>query len=108
MSTKTTLCRFLKDWHTGQEKAVHSYELERLFNLDGRALRTIIYRLRREGHPICSSQNGYYYAKNRAELDQTVRRLMSMSDNLKNTCHTMLFAYVFPDEFTPNSAKRNF
>ena len=64
MDKRSAICNYLKKHHSGKETAVFSRELERLFSLDGRALRRIIHSLRQDGHPICGDVHGYYFAEN--------------------------------------------
>ena len=74
MDKEKEICMYLKDKHTGQEKAVFSCELERLFSMNGRTIRRIISNLRQAGYPICSNCKGYYYAK-------TVRLIKKLIEN---------------------------
>ena len=55
---------YLRDHHKGEDKAILSSNLERLFDLDGRSLRRKISELRDNGYRICSGPHGYYYAGN--------------------------------------------
>ena len=68
MDKEKEICLYLKKHHTGQENAVFSKELERLFSMNGRTIRRIISHLRQTGNPICSSCKGYYYARTQNEL----------------------------------------
>ena len=98
MEKKTAICGFLEKHHTGREKAVSSKELERLFYLDGSSLRRYINRLRQDGNPICSDENGYYYAANQQEINATVRRLNGMVTHISNARNGLLYASVMlPD-----------
>ena len=88
------VCRYLKTNHSGKEKAVLSRELERLFSVGGRSLRRIISSLRQDGYPICSSSNGYYYAKSQDEVNDTVSRLNEFVTGVSNTRTGLLYARV--------------
>lgn len=79
---KLMICNHLKKNHIGRGEAVHSRELERLFSLNGRTLRTIIHTLRQEGHPICSSSRGYYYAGNQEEVQRAAARLGALASKI--------------------------
>lgn len=79
MEKRMKICDYLRENHTGRGKAVYSRELQQIFNLDGRSLRRKINRLRQEGEPICSCENGYYYAENQRELDDTIFRLNELA-----------------------------
>lgn len=73
---------------TGEPGAIHRAELARLTGLKERELRIIIERLRRSGAVIASSQAGYYFPANEAELSAFVRkeerRARSIFFTLKN------------------------
>ena len=58
---------YLRNHHKGEDKAILSRNLERLFELDGRSLRRKISKLREDGYRICSGPRGYYYAANQEE-----------------------------------------
>lgn len=60
---------------TGRENALTRRELERLTNLDGRSVRLLIERERREGVPILSGHNGYFLPGSEAEKAACVRSL---------------------------------
>ena len=94
MENPTVICEYLKNNHTGKENAVHSKELQRVFSVQGSALRYNISLLRRLGYPICSDQNGYYYAKTQKEINSTILRLNSLVTGISNTRTGMLYASV--------------
>lgn len=71
------IAKYLKDFCMGEQAAVTSRTLEGVFHIRGPDLRCSINRLRSEGVPICSFDSGYYYAKTKAELQQTVHQLRS-------------------------------
>jgi hypothetical protein len=98
MDKRTAICNYLKKHHTGKENAVFSRELERLFSLDGRALRRKISSLRQDGHPICSDGSGYYYAENQKEINATICRLNTLVTRISNARTGMLYASVQSDE----------
>lgn len=100
MNRKTAICEYLKEHHTGLERAVHSKELEQLFFIDRRGLQKTISRLRKDGVPICSGETGYYYAKNQQEINAMVRRLNGCVTALSNARNGMLLASVQPKEPT--------
>lgn len=98
MNKKNAICEYLKKNHTGRDNAVHSKELERLFLTDGRNLRRKISSLRQDGYPICSDENGYYYADNQKEINQTVSRLNELVTKVLGARTGLLFASVTGDE----------
>ena len=48
---------------------------QRKSGLEGADLRALIHELRVAGFPICASTSGYYFAQNKAELDNFIGRL---------------------------------
>ena len=66
---------YLRDRHTGAENLISGAKLEYIFGITGWALRQIINKLRCNGQPVCSNVNGYFYAKNKHEINDTVTRL---------------------------------
>ena len=69
------LAEHLRRYHHGAENAVISRELECTFRVSGKELRDQVNALRREGVPIASDQNGYFYAKTEAEVRLTIRHM---------------------------------
>lgn len=98
MDNRTAICKYLQQHHTGEDKAVCSQELQRLFSLDGRSLRRRINRLRQDGIPICSGPAGYYYAANQQEINNTVCRLNRLVTSVSNARTGLLFASLLPTE----------
>lgn len=74
---KSELAGYLEIFHCGEQYAVSSRELSSAFNIPERELRTVINELRREGVPICSSSNGYFFAESDTELLQTIGHMAS-------------------------------
>lgn len=73
---------YLKKHHRGQANAVFSKELERIFDLKNREIRLIVNNLRHDGHPICSSGDGYYYARDETEVLRAIHNLNSRIKNI--------------------------
>ena len=71
------LLNCLKRRHCGCAYAAKSSVLEARFSISGRALRDTVNELRCQGHPVCSDENGYYYASSEKELTATIRQLNS-------------------------------
>ena len=90
MEKKYILEAFLREHHKGEERAIHSKELEALFSLTGRALRRIISELRKEEIPICSSKDGYFYAKTQAEIKKCAGMLGNLSDGVNSSRISLL------------------
>ncbi len=72
---KEQLAVHLHRYHHGAENAAISRELEHTFHVSGKELRDQVNALRREGVPIASDQNGYFYAKTEAEVRMTIRHM---------------------------------
>lgn len=98
MDKKTALCEYLKKHHKGRENAVYSRELQRLFSYDGRNLRRKINSLRQDGYPICSDENGYYYADNQKEINATIARLNQLVIKVSNARTGLLYSSVLNTE----------
>ena len=56
MDKEKEICLYLKKHHTGQENAVFSKELERLFSMNGRTIRRIISG--KQGIPYAAAARG--------------------------------------------------
>lgn len=94
---KSAICIYLQEHHKGKANAIHSKELQRLFSIDGRNLRRKISSLRQDGVPICSDEDGYYYADNQKEINKTVCRLNGMVTGVSNARTGLLFATLIPE-----------
>jgi biotin operon repressor len=68
---------YIKDYHTGKVKAVSSAYLQNRFCISSRTVRRLVNQLRNDGNPICSGDNGYYYAADRNELIASIRQMTS-------------------------------
>ncbi len=90
MNKRVLIEVFLREHHMGEERAVHSKDLEALFFISGRSLRKCIKQLREEEVPICSSKNGYYYAKDQAEIKKSAASLGQFSDSVSSTRMNLL------------------
>lgn len=61
----------------GEENGISQKDLARILNMNERQLREEVAKEREAGALICSSDRGYYRAKNRAEIENTYNRLRS-------------------------------
>ena len=77
-----TVNAYLEGNCRGRRHAVSSTRLEQKLNLSGNELRKQVNALRREGVPIASSGEGYYYAENAGEVYATIRNLQKMRRGL--------------------------
>ena len=79
---KESVYAYLEGSCRGRRHAVSSQRLEQKLNLSGNAIRKQVNTLRRDGEPIASSGNGYFYAENAAEVYATIRSLKKMRRGL--------------------------
>lgn len=94
--TREEVCEHLKKYHRGKENPISSKRLERMSGVSGRTIRKYVHRLRQEGKPICSDQNGYYYAEEQQEVNETVSRLNEFITRIGNARTGLMFAKVIP------------
>jgi len=92
------ILRYLKNRHTGADSFITSGELERLFGINSRSLRQIVNKLRCDGRPVCSDVNGYYYAKNRNEINNTITQLLGRTKKINDAAQGLVLSHqVFYD-----------
>ena len=60
---KKALYRYLKKYHTGRDNAIVCKQLKMRFQVSEEAIRYYVSCLRKDGIPICSCMDGYYYKK---------------------------------------------
>ena len=94
MENPTAICEYLRKNHSGKKNAVHSRELQCIFCVRGSTLRRNVSLLRQAGYPICSDQDGYYYAENQKDINDTILRLNSLVTGISNSRTGMLYASV--------------
>ena len=85
---------YMKRFHTGKENAAHSKELEALFFISDRKIRNIVRKLRDMKCPICSGSCGYYYAKDREELEGSTKWLRQFASAVSDTVISVVSAKV--------------
>lgn len=76
-----------------KENPVYSKEIENCFNITGVQVRDIIRELRREGKPVANSKQGYYWARNEIELQETIEDLESRSFSMLKTIEGLRKAF---------------
>ena len=90
---------YIKDYHTGKEKAVPSAYLQNRFCISSRTVRRLVNQLRNDGNPICSGDNGYYYAADREELIASIRQMTSRIKEISKARRGLIKALEhFPDD----------
>lgn len=86
--------RFLKDNHTGRDKAIIGENLEDFFGLSHRTFQRYIREIRKNGVPICSGNTGYYYAESQDEINDTVAWMNRMVTGVSNSRTGLLYAVI--------------
>lgn len=66
--------------------------------IDGRNLRRKVSSLRQDGFPICSDENGYYYAETRQEINATAARLNQLLTKVSNARTGLLYSSLLETE----------
>ena len=90
---------YMKQYHSGKEKAVSSVYLQSIFFISSRAVRRFVNQLRNDGHPICSDENGYYYAKDKMELLSSIGQMTSRIIEIAKAKNGLVKALRnFPDD----------
>ena len=72
------LKNYLRNNCHGRKKALKSRKLEQTLHVSKNELQRQVNRLRRNEVPICSGPEGYFYARNASEIDDTIRSLEIM------------------------------
>lgn len=66
----------------GRKNTVSGASLERALRMSGNELRRHVNRLRRQGVPVASSRDGYFFAANAGEVYATIHQLKQMASGL--------------------------
>ena len=74
---------YLKAVCKGRKNIQKSRQIETALHISGNELRKQVHRLRKKGHPIASSQDGYFYAVTAGEIYSTIGQLRTMEHGLK-------------------------
>jgi|SRR5690606_15946224 len=90
----------LREHHVGKENAITAKNLRHIATR--REITRIVHSLRVKGYPICSGQDGYYYAKNSAELKETMNFLKSYLKEIEEAYNGIRDTYYMmkTDELT--------
>lgn len=89
----------IKEYHQGKEKAVSSAYLQKKFSISSRTVRKIVNQLRNDGNPICSDENGYYYATDKDEVLNSVYQMNSRIKEIAKAKNGLVKSLgKFPDE----------
>ena len=101
------LTTYLKGAFKGRQHPVKSVELERSLNMSGTDLRKLINKLRRKAVPICSSRDGYFYAKTAGDIVRTIRKLEIMIQGLQAAINGLTAALDQFGETAPAATQEN-
>ena len=74
---------YLKAVCKGRKNIKKRHQIETALHIHGTELRKQVHRLRQKGHPIASSQDGYFYAVTAGEVYSTIGQLRAMEYGLK-------------------------
>ena len=69
------ILEYLKTTHYEEIRAVKCGVICELFNLKKENLRAVVNHLRSEGHPVCSSDRGYWCSEKPEDMDKTLNHL---------------------------------
>lgn len=83
--TGIDIADYLKEWRTSEDNAINARDLCTMFNLTSRHLRIIVGGLRKDGVPICSSTQGYWYSTEPEDIKKTLQRLEGQVSNMNNS-----------------------
>lgn len=89
---KLNLLLVLSRAYLGAENYISNKELEKILNTDGRVIRKIVNALRCEGYPIGSNTDGYFYAQNVEEVEQTISQLLKRIKNVINATEGLVIS----------------
>jgi hypothetical protein len=92
MTTKTSILEYITKNHVGAENAILAGRLCSMLGITGRLLRRAITELQVEGYPVCSDTNGYFYAVNEAEIENTIIHLSSRAQEMETARDGLLKA----------------
>ena len=73
---------------TGEDNAVSADYLAKITGLTVRELRQAVETLRRNGHVIVSSNNGYYYPATLRELERHIKKESRRARSISLTLHS--------------------
>jgi hypothetical protein len=89
---------YLRNHHTGAKNAAPSAVIEHVFCLTGPVVRQMVNKLRCDGRPVCSDANGYFYARTRDEVNDTITRLLSRTKKINDAAQGLVLSHqIFHD-----------
>lgn len=82
---------WIKTYHTGKETSVMSRDMRQWGK--GPQIRRLIHDLRVKGVPICSTNQGYFYARTESEVESAVAFLTSYMNEIAIARQGLLRSY---------------
>lgn len=82
MRKEEQLLAYLKSSCPGRQYVAQGRKLRDILGISESRLHEMVNHLRQEGHPIGSSQNGYFYAETASEVYVTIQNLKKMQAGL--------------------------
>ena len=82
MRKEVQLLAYLKSSCPGRQYVARGRKLRDILGISESRLHEMVNHLRQEGHPIGSSQNGYFYAETAGEIYVTIQNLKKMQAGL--------------------------
>lgn len=98
------LKEYLQKKHTGRKNVITNGELAGIFGIDGRVIQKYVKRLRSRGIPICSCNEGYFYAVDQRDINDTVAFLNEKVTGTSNSRTSLLYAVI--SKHTKNASKK--
>ena len=75
------------------DNPIKSKVIEQKYNLSGEIVREIVRNARRNGVPIASDSNGYFYAASQKELKETLDQLRNRAKSILKTINALESVY---------------
>ena len=94
MNKEQELLDYLIENHKGKASAIHSKDLEEIFNIASCTVRRYVSNMRKSGIPICSDETGYWIAANPGEVNGTIKRLGNFMGGVGNAKTGLAYATI--------------
>ena len=88
------LYTFLHKYHKGRKNAIVTGQIEMAVELEENDIRRLISKFRREGVPICSCNEGYYYPESYSEIMEVATKFHKYLSTLITTIMCLLRAKI--------------
>ena len=84
------LYTFLHKYHKGRKNAIVTEQIEKAVELEENDIRRLVSKFRREGIPICSCNEGYFYPNSYSEIIDTVTKFERYISTLSDTSDILI------------------